>query len=413
VGIVKLLSGALGAWAAVCCEAAIGAIALYVEPGCPAPADQVQLVAYETAVPRLRPQPLSVTRAGNTFHVVGALTYAVVSPPPPALPLKVPVGSLAAGDYTFEFATRTEDASGLGPEVAQGSVSFSVSETPPVCTPVRLSITQGTNQVAWPGQPYPLAIVVRAEDASGRGVPGLDLRILRMIPPMFYQAGGKLGVTVQPSATALTTDANGLATFTATAGPDDGAVSYSIVWTQGPKVLRTVVNFGVARTPYGSAVPVVEYAEASTGSYFITADLAEQAILDEGRIPGWTRTNGIWLAFVDAEPLAQPPRLPVCRFFAPTWQNAHFFSPYPEECEALRRSGLWIEESANVFSLVLPAGDGSCPEGTAPVFRSVRFSTPVGHRYTESEELAVREFAYGATLEGNGGFPPVAMCGPR
>jgi len=402
------LLGALALFSPV----ALAAIELYVEPDCPSPSDDVTLVAYESALPRLKPQPVGTSRAGNTLHVVGALTYDVVQPPPPAQPLAVPVGRLAVGDYVFEFATQLEDATGLGPEVAQGAKAFRVSADPPPCSPARLSVAQGTSQVALPGVPYPLPIVVSARDARGRGVPDLDLFVTRMSPPVLYETGEIFGVTVALSKTRLLTGADGSAAFTAIAGPDAGAVAYMISWRRGPKWLSAFVNFGITRTPFGSAVPVVEYMEKQAGTYFVTADLAEQRDLDEGRTPGWTRTGGTWLAFAVAEPTAQPPRMPVCRFFGEAWHLAHFFSAFDTECAALRQDATWLEESSNVFAMVLPTAQG-CPEGTAPVYRTVRFAAPAGHRYTESAAVAVRAFAYGATIEGLGGFPPVAMCGPR
>lgn len=389
---------------------AFAAIQLYVEPDCPSPSSNVVLVAFTSASPLLRQQPISVTRTGSTFKVVGALTT-IAGLLPPALPLKAPVGNLAVGSYTFDFFTQQEGPGGLGPEIFQGSFAFQVAAEPPPCTPVRLRVVAGSNQIALKGTMLAAPIEVRAIDEAGRGVPNLHLVIDRFAPPEEYALGQTGGPTVALSASQLTTDVSGVATFTAAAGQTAGGVQYNISWTQGNKALSVFVNFGIASSiPVAPSLPIVEYSNVQTGSYFVTGDLNEQEILDSGLIPGWKRTGGAWLAFQHATASTQPSIVAVCRFFSPGWYFAHFFSAFDAECVALRQDPSWIEESPEMFGAIVPLPAG-CPIGSRAIHRTVRFSIPAGHRYTTSMALAQYEVANGAVQEGVGN-PPVVMCGP-
>lgn len=392
-------------------QGAHGAIQLFVEPDCPSPDSNVVLSAYTSTPPVFRSHPLSVLKTGNTFKVVGSLTTNVL-PGAPAATLRAAVGPLPAGSYTYDLFTRQESSSDLGPETFQASLSFQVQPDPPPCTPARIRVVAGSNQVAVKGSPFPLLVEVRVVDQAARGVPDLKLNVARYAPPEEYAAGQSAGPAVELSATQLITDPLGNATFTATAGGTEGGVQYRISWTQGAKALLAYVNFGiVAAIPMSSSVPVVEYANVSTGRYFVTADLAEQEVLDGGAIAGWTRTGGTWLAFSHANSTVIPIIEPVCRFFTSGVNYAHFYSALAAECIALRADSFWIEEAPEVFGAVVPLASG-CPGGFRPIHRTVRSSEPTGHRYTSSWGLAQYEVANGAIAEGYGN-PPAVMCGPR
>jgi hypothetical protein len=273
-------------------------------------------------------------------------------------------------------------------------------------------VQQGSNATATVNSPFTLPIVVAVHDAQGRGVPGIAATISRLTPPAEYSAGQPEGTVVLPSSTTLTTGADGTASFTAVAGPVPGAIQYQVTWIQGNKSLATYVNFAVvANAPSVSVSPVVEYLEPQAGSYFVTSSLVEQGILDRGEIPGWERTGGSWIVFAQSDINSTAAKSPVCRFFGPGWHFAHFFTAFASECELLRHDPAWIEESADVFGMILPTAQG-CPAGTTPIFRVVRFVTPFGHRFTDSAALAAYEVANGAVAEGNGD-PPAAMCGPH
>lgn len=73
------------------------------------------------------------------------------------------------------------------------------------------------------------------------------------------------------------------------------------------------------------ARPVVEYANTSSGHYFMTISSSEMTMLDRGDFANWTRTGGAFLAregtFAGDGGLG-----PVCRFYGrpEAWPDSHF-----------------------------------------------------------------------------------------
>ena len=88
-----------------------------------------------------------------------------------------------------------------------------------------------------------------------------------------------------------------------------------------------------------ATVNAVEYVGTHV---FLTADPAEIAALDSGAIPGWKRSGSKFL--VSREPKAG--MVPVCRFYRAGAEpaNAHFYTAFPEECEAVKSSDGWTYE---------------------------------------------------------------------
>ena len=78
----------------------------------------------------------------------------------------------------------------------------------------------------------------------------------------------------------------------------------------------------------------IEFHHHDFNHYFVSANLPEIAGLDNGTIPGWTRTGE---GFRVAEGNA-PGNSPVCRFFSVGFApvSSHFYTPYPQECESLK-----------------------------------------------------------------------------
>lgn len=103
--------------------------------------------------------------------------------------------------------------------------------------------------------------------------------------------------------------------------------------------MATTAMMAVAHVALASSVNAIEYVGTHV---FITADPAEIAALDSGAIPGWKRTGSKFL--VSREP--RPELVPVCRFYRAGLEpaNAHFYTAFPEECEALRQKGDWVYE---------------------------------------------------------------------
>jgi streptogramin lyase len=156
---------------------------------------------------------------------------------------------------------------------------------------------------------------------------------------------------------------------------------------------------------------VVEFHRASGDHYFVTSSASEIGKLDTGVIPGWTRTGQTFKAWaaVDA-PI--PNASPVCRFLGQL--GSHFFSASTAECQAALTSygSAWLLESFNVFEVVLPSAiDGSCPAGTAPVYRLFSNRLDNEHRYTTSLAIWSQMIAAGWIAEGYGVIG-VVMCVP-
>jgi hypothetical protein len=141
--------------------------------------------------------------------------------------------------------------------------------------------------------------------------------------------------------------------------------------------------------PTGQVV-VVEYYNKTLKHYFMTANAAEIAGLDNGTFAGWVRTGLRFLAHADAAAGTSP----VCRFYRePAAGDSHFYSASPAECDSVRGDPVrfpgWIYESAAVFHIALPdQASGTCPAGTAPLSRFFNKTTS-NHRYTA--DVSVRE----------------------
>jgi hypothetical protein len=146
-----------------------------------------------------------------------------------------------------------------------------------------------------------------------------------------------------------------------------------------------------------STSTIVEYYSAKLDHYFITGG-PEAAVLDAGM--AFQRTGQrfkAWLNAADA-PLAAAP---VCRFYA-SGPNSHFYTGKPDECQMLKaleqkeKSAQpkgqayegWQYEGIAFYALV-PA-DGSCPNGTTPVYRHYNnrsAQNDSNHRFTVTPQM--------------------------
>lgn len=165
------------------------------------------------------------------------------------------------------------------------------------------------------------------------------------------------------------------------------------------------LTFTIPETPVGA----VEYYRAGADHYFVTADPAEISLLDSGAMAGWTKTG----ASFGVTPPALSVGSPVCRFYGlpEAGLDSHFFSGSAEECAAVRSrfAASWELESPNVFGVVLPAMDGSCPSNLKPVYRLFNNRVDANHRYTTSLAIRYDFVLKGWTAEGYGP-DGVVMC---
>jgi len=166
----------------------------------------------------------------------------------------------------------------------------------------------------------------------------------------------------------------------------------------------------LASVPAQSSATAVEFFHAAFDHYFITADVAEIALLEDGAIPGWTKTGYAFSVATDGS----TENVPVCRFFSVAFapKSTHFYTPYKSECEQLKAGSAWAYESV-AFYLRLPSDSGTCPAGTAAIYRL--YNNGMGgapnHRYTGSPQVLDAMLSQGWIAEGSAATR-VFACGP-
>ncbi|MDQ6619265.1 MAG: hypothetical protein M3Z31_06130, partial [Pseudomonadota bacterium] len=168
-----------------------------------------------------------------------------------------------------------------------------------------------------------------------------------------------------------------------------------------------------------TAVPAIEFYNASLDHYFVSALAPDIDALDTQRIPGWYRTGQSFAVYPTAA-AAGAGASPVCRFYIPPEHgNSHFLSASPAECATIARlatsdpnySG-YILESPSVFYVVLPdTTTGACPAGTNAVYRLWNQRADSNHRYTTDAAIKAQMIATGYVAEGYGPAG-VAFCVP-
>ena len=156
-----------------------------------------------------------------------------------------------------------------------------------------------------------------------------------------------------------------------------------------------------------SGVPIeaiaIEYYNDTLKHFFITADPAEQMMLDAGIVvPGWERTG---FAF-KVRPVNYAIGLPACRFYGTpgVGPNSHFFTIDPAECAQVKANPLWTYEG--IAFVADPPSAGMCGADRLPVLRLYNngMQGQANHRYTTSRSEARANQATGWAIEG------VAMC---
>lgn len=129
-------------------------------------------------------------------------------------------------------------------------------------------------------------------------------------------------------------------------------------------------------------MPVLEYYDAGSDHYFITADPNEIAYLNL-YMPQWQRTGAVFFAYPAAF-LAPPGAQPVCRFYAGGLIGSHFFTAKGAECAFVqsRWAGVWTLENPAVFYIEVPDSNGACRDGTIPIHRFFNNRQDANHRHT-------------------------------
>jgi hypothetical protein len=158
---------------------------------------------------------------------------------------------------------------------------------------------------------------------------------------------------------------------------------------------------GTGALTTSTVAKAIEYYHAEFDHYFITALPAEIQKLDDGTFAGWTRTG---LAF-NVYNSGTPATAEVCRFFSTSFapKSSHFYTPSATECASVKTSKDWQFE-ATVFNVVLPAADGSCPQGTQALYRLYNdgMGAAPNHRYATDHDTFAAMQQLGWTPEGAG-----------
>jgi len=162
-------------------------------------------------------------------------------------------------------------------------------------------------------------------------------------------------------------------------------------------------------------VPVIEYYRSDRDHYFMTADPAEIAYVDNVLYPIFQRTGEVFFAWLD--PSRAPPNTPlqsVCRFYSPLpLIDSHFYTAIPSECQYVIANwpGIWNLETFAAFYVLMPDANGVCPNGSLPVYRFFDNRADANHRHTI--DLTVRRTMLNRLWAQEGLGPNgVAFCSP-
>lgn len=144
---------------------------------------------------------------------------------------------------------------------------------------------------------------------------------------------------------------------------------------------------------------VIEYYNPSLDHYFVTAEPAEIAMLDQGVVvPGWQRTSFEFKSWTPGSASG----VAACRFFGTPGRgpNSHFFTIDANECTIVRANPDWTFEGL-AFQAV-PITASICAADTAVVWRLYNngMGGQANHRYTTSHSEIGDMIGRGWLVEG-------------
>ena len=165
----------------------------------------------------------------------------------------------------------------------------------------------------------------------------------------------------------------------------------------GAAALQTVAH---AAEP---AATIVEFFNAPANKYFISANPADWALLDQYANIGWKRTGVTFSAYTQGQDAAAQP---VCRFFAPAVAS-HFFSVNKSDCDTLAVTKGFVDEGIAWYAL--PPVAGTCAPDATSLFRTFNNGNngPANHRYFTDYSFYLSYASKGYALEG------LSMCLPQ
>lgn len=381
--VAKLLTSLLIALTASVSQAA-GSLAVY--PVCPAAADKITAVVVFAVAPTLE-----VSVSGSTVRWVAQETRSGWTLPPGGYS-SVELPPLQPGRYKLELYLRSQpdgsnggDPATLGPPYLVENFEFEVYSTPPVCAPERAEVIGTSFVSAELGAPYDGSVRIKVTDAHGNAASKYSFSLQRVWTggndafPDIARQGDYAPI-------GLMTDADGIATLTASANGVPGSFQYYMDIPTYP--LRRVYVVFYNRPPGSERpdYPVVEFSRFTDDPnwlhYFMTGDQLEARKLDAGG--GWQRTGQVFMAFSPQR--APDGTSPVCRFYGlpGAGLDSHFFSASGSECAAVEQKYVssWLLETRDAFNVGLPnLIDGGCPARTTALRRFFNNRSDANHRY--------------------------------
>ena len=325
------------------------------------------------------------------------------------------VGPLPAGRYQVQLDVRRATlTSGFGVGQIEDFVELHVQDNPPACAARHIIGKTSEMLTARLGQPYSSAFVFQITDAHGVPVDG-TFSLERVGFGGWSYGDPPLPDIAGPLVTRRDT---GKYELTALADDAPGTFMYRVVLEDVP--FRPAAYVVLSNRRHATSlplVPVVEYVHAPSSHYFMTANFEEMAKLDGH--PEWYRTGDVFLAYGGGSAPQPADATPVCRFIGEPdgGSGSHFFSPFAQECEAIRRqaAGPWQLETDNAFGVFLPDPvTGACRNGTRAIYRAFNNRPDANHRYsTYYWALSVIEYPTGPWIREGYGPDPVAMCAPE
>jgi hypothetical protein len=163
----------------------------------------------------------------------------------------------------------------------------------------------------------------------------------------------------------------------------------------------------------GNVAFVTAFSSDALDRHRFIASLAEAAALDSTQIAGWHAIYGDYAGgtgFAGYGRRVVVMGHPVCRFYLPPPDGAHFFSASEAECADVHaRFSRLVLESDNTFCAGLPdLGSGACAPGPSPLYR-MWYPTTNDHWYTADDDVRPRAMSQGYVPEGHGS-DGVSMC---
>lgn len=358
----------------------------------------------DLAVDRVRGRIYATDRSIGAIVVIDRGTRRVVA--------AIPVGAFPAAPVVDELSGRV-----FVNNVADATVSIIDGETTSVLA--TLPCGQGAESGTFSPE-YRKYFVANALDATLTVIDADALAVERTVPlgalprKAVVDAGG--GTVLVPSRNADT-----VAVIAAVDGRRVGTIRTTfaparIATDASDRLLvvddRFTAATAVTRTNLAPETAIAaEYYHAGFGHFFHSSDPVELRLLDDGIYgAAWTATQQFWRVWT----APGKDRVPVCRLYSAgaTPRTSHVYTPYADECEALKAGPTWQFESIAYF-VALPDEGGACIDGTEPLYRLYnegRDGAP-NHRFTR--ERSVRDAMTGAGWVAEGqGVDRVFACTP-